>query len=241
VIKRETGINEVLLINDLEATAYGLSGTGQTDITVIHSGDKNISGNMCVIAPGTGLGEAGLYHDGRHYHPFATEGGHAGFSPVTETDIELYYYLEKIYGHVSWERLISGPGIIHIYQFLRNIKKRKVPHWLAEKLTHGEEAAVISQYAADQQCGICAETMSMFFRYLAVESANLVLKLKATGGLFIGGGIVPKVRYLVNRDEFMKNFLDAGRMRRLLKKVPVKIILDDRTALKGAALYGAYA
>lgn len=239
-IREKCGVEQVELINDLEATAYGLAGLIPADMVELQEGDKSINGNMAVLAPGTGLGEAGLYWDGQSYHPFATEGGHCDFAPRTGIDIELYHYLEKQFGHVSWERVISGPGLCNIYYFLRDIKKRKQPLWLEQKLGHGDEAATISQYASDEECPICNETMTLFLRYLAGESANLVLKFKATGGLFIGGGIVPKIRHLVRKDIFIAQFCQAGRLRSLLEKIPIKILLNDKTALIGAAYYGAY-
>ncbi|MDP4261370.1 MAG: glucokinase [Bacteroidota bacterium] len=240
-IREKCGIEEVRLINDLEALAYGLAGLGTTDCTTLLKGKKNMPGNIAVIAPGTGLGEAGLYWDGEFYHPFATEGGHCDFAPRCGLDIELYSYLEEKFGHVSWERLVSGPGICNIYEFLRDIKKRKQPRWLEEKLSHGDTAATISQYASKGECPVCNETMTMFLCYLAEESANLALKFKATGGIFIGGGILPKIRYLVDRNIFAGNFCRAGRLQTLLERIPVKIVLNDKTALRGAAFYGAYA
>ncbi|OQP63846.1 glucokinase [Niastella vici] len=228
----------VVLINDLEATAYGLSVLNPKDISVINEGKKDTAGNIAIIAPGTGLGEAGLYWDRNTWHPFATEGGHCDFSPRTEMDTEIYNYLHKKFGHVSWERLISGPGICNIYDFLVKVKEREVPPWLTEKMLIHDHAIVISENA--DSCSICKEAIDLFIRYLAEESANLVLKLKATGGLFIGGGILPKILHLVQKDIFLKYFCDSGRLKTLLQDVAVKVILNEETALLGAAWYGAY-
>lgn len=227
----------VYLVNDLEATAYGLAMLTPKDIHKLYEPIKKIKGNIALIAPGTGLGEAGLYWDGNNYHPFATEGGHSDFAPHNELDMELYAHLHKKFGHVSWERVVSGTGIISIYEFLR-LKDRETPAWLAEKMLAHDPAAVISENAED--AAICKETMDLFLRYLAIEGANLVLKLKATGGLFIGGGILPKIIRLVNADPFMRSFYDFGRMKPLLQNVPVNIVMNDRTALIGAACYGAF-
>lgn len=228
----------VYLINDLEATAYGLAMLEETDILTVFEPPKKMDGNMALIAPGTGLGEAGLYWDGDHYHPFATEGGHCDFAPRTETDTELYLNINSKFGHVSWERLVSGNGIINTFSFLRDKKDRDVPSWLAEKMVTQDPAALISRYA--DEVLICKETMSLFFRFLATEASNLALKLKATGGVYIGGGIVPKNISLLDHDIFLTTFRDAGRMKLLLEAIPVRIILNERTALLGAAYYGAY-
>lgn len=236
-VSREFNV-PVSLLNDLEATAHGLAALKKEDIITIFEGSKEASGNVAVIAPGTGLGEAGLYWDGKSYQPFATEGGHSDFSPRSETDIDLYLYLTKKYGHVSWERLVSGPGIYEIYEFLHTEKGWKVPEWISEKMLKEDHSAVISESVVE--CEICAEVMNMFFRYLATESGNLVLKLKATGGLFIGGGIITKIHGLLDKDLFLKWFCDFGRFQNLLRDVPVTIILNEKTALLGAAVYAVH-
>lgn len=228
----------VYLINDLEATAYGLAMLEEKDILTVFEPTQKIDGNIVLIAPGTGLGEAGLYWDGHHYHPFATEGGHCDFAPRTETDTELYLHLHAKFGHVSWERLVSGNGIINTFSFLRDRKDRDVPSWLAEKMLNQDSAAVISRYA--EEVPVCRETMSLFFRFLAAEASNLALKLKATGGVYIGGGILPKIIKLLVQDIFLQTFRDSGRMKFLLETIPVKIILNERAALLGAAYYGAF-
>ena len=230
-------IKNVHLINDLEATAYGLAMLNETDVAIMHKGDDAAFGNAAVIAPGTGLGEAGLYWDGNYYRPFSTEGGHSDFASRNEFDFELYTFLQKKFGHVSWERLVCGPGIVNIYQFLRDEKKREEPGWLKEEIIKGDVAAVISRHVLQSE--ICKETMQLFIRFLAYESANLVLKLKATGGLFIGGGIAPQIISLFENNAFYNSFCQSGRLNYLLDKVPVKIILNAKTALLGAAFYGA--
>ncbi|SFE44441.1 glucokinase [Chitinophaga sp. CF118] len=225
----------VHLINDLETTAYGLAVLEEKDLHTIHKG-KHIPGNWGIIAPGTGLGEAGIYWDGKNAHPFPTEGGHCDFAPRTEPDLELFTYLQRKFGHVSWERLISGPGIFTIYEFLRDLKEMDAPAWLTDKmLVHDDAPALISENA--DTVPICAETMTLFLRYLAIEAANLALKVKATAGIFIGGGIMPKNLKLVDSHIFIKWFHDFGRMKHLLEDIPVKIILNDKTALLGAAWY----
>ena len=235
-LARRFKIKKVKLLNDLEANAYGLAELNQKDVISVHSVKNAEQGNVAIISPGTGLGEAGMYWDGEYYHPFATEGGHCDFAPRNEFDFELYNFLKKQFGHVSWERLLCGPGIVNIYNFLRDKKKQKEPQWLMKKMKEGDAAAIISQHI--DKSAICKETMEHFIRYLALESANLVLKFKATGGLFIGGGIAPKIISLFTINHFYDSFCQSGRLDYLLEKVPIKIILNAQTALLGAAWYG---
>ena len=230
------GVHSVFLINDLEANAYGLALLDEKEIATIHAVNNQPPGNAAIIAPGTGLGEAGLYWDGKYYRPFATEGGHSDFAPRNETDFELFSFLQKKYDHVSWERLLCGPGIINIYHFLKEVKNLEEPEWLREKMNAQDLPTVISQHTGD--CPICDETMEYFFRFLAHESANLVLKLKATGGLFIGGGITPQLLPLFSKYRFYESYCQSGRLNFLLEKVPVKLILNNKTALLGAAYFG---
>ncbi|KAA9040612.1 glucokinase [Ginsengibacter hankyongi] len=236
-LSKHFGIKKIKLINDLEATAYGLALLNDKDIMPLNTG-SDVAGNAAIIAPGTGLGEAGLYYDGNCYHPFATEGGHSDFAPRNQFDFELYTFLQKKFEHVSWERLICGPGIVNIYEFLRDEKKRDEPNWLKEKFKNDNLPAVISTHVTE--CKICKETMDWFIQFLAYESANLVLKLKATGGLFIGGGIVPQIISLFQDNQFYSSFCNSGRLNYLLEKVPIKIILNNKTALLGTAYYGSH-
>ncbi len=239
-IRKVTGAKEVSLLNDLEVTAYGLAALTKDDIITLHEGDVSVQGNMAIIAPGTGLGEGGLYWDGEMYHPFPTEGGHCDFSPRTELDTGLCRFLQAKYGIASWERLVAGPGIHDIYLFLRTTKKKEEPAWLTDALREKDPSAVISNAGVNEQDEVCMEAMDIFVRYLARESSNLVLKMKATGGLFLGGGIPPKIAPLLQKEIFLKNYFDCDRMQSLLETVPIKIITKDKTALLGAAYYGAY-
>ena len=227
----------VELINDLEATANSLAVIEEKDIHVLHRGKEEVGGNAAVIAPGTGLGEAGLYYDRSGYHPFATEGGHCDFAPATELDMELLHFLKRKFDHISWERVVSGPGISVIYDFLYHEKEREAPAWLKDKILAHDKPTVISEHVDD--CGICRETMEIFLRYLAAEAANLVLKFKATGGLFIAGGIIPHLVPILHEDYFLKWFCHRGRMKTLLENVPVRIILNEEAPLLGAAYHGA--
>ncbi|NII26866.1 glucokinase [Pseudoflavitalea sp. X16] len=240
-IARDTGVKEVVLINDLEAMAYGLAALQAEDFITIHGGKEGAVGNMAIIAPGTGLGEAGLYWNGKAYFPFPTEGGHCDFSPRTDLDMELCKYLQQQGEVVSWEKVIAGPAITSIYTFLRDVKKREEPAWLAEQLAkEKDDSAVISQNALHNKAAICVETMDLFVRYIARETANLVLKMKATGGIFLGGGIPPKIAPLLLQEAFYRHYMDCDRMQHLLEGVPIRIIKNDKTGLLGAAFYGAY-
>ena len=237
-LQTELNIQQVFLINDLEAEAYGLAALPAQDLRTIYPGMATPIGNAAIIAPGTGLGEAGLYWDGVGLHPFATEGGHADFAPRTEFDWELLQYLQKIYGHVSWERVVSGPGIEHIFRFLRDVKKWEEPDSLRQKMKNHALAEAIGR-AAPEDCPVCVEALNLFVRYLAVEASNLALKLNATGGVYMGGGILPKIWNERLQAVFLEHFFQVGRLRPLLETVPVYLVLNTKTAMLGAALYGS--
>ncbi|MHA4808257.1 glucokinase [Flavitalea flava] len=230
----------VCFINDLEATAYGLAGLEEKERIVLSPGEAGATGNIGIIAPGTGLGEAGLFWDGEFYHPFATEGGHSDFAPRTETDVDIYRYLQQQFGHVSWERVVSGMGIKTIYHFLTEVRKESVPDWLINRMNTEDPAAVISEAALKREDPVCSEVMDLFVRYLATEASSLVLKLMATGGLYLAGGIPPKILSLLQQDTWAINFDNNGRMHQLSEKVPVYVVMNDKMALMGAAHFGAY-
>lgn len=239
-LQRAFNVSEVYMINDLRATAYGLAGLNDELLTTIQQGNHELMGNIAILAPGTGLGEAGLYWDGVAYHPFATEGGHCHFSPQNELDVELYQYVRKSHPMMSWEHVLSGSGIHRIYRFLREVKGHPEPAWLRQRFEMDDPAAVISHTAMRELNDTCIQTMEIFVRYLAVEAANLVLKLKATGGLFLGGGIPPKIYPLLKEEVFRKHFTTNDLMQDLLEEVPIKLILDAKTALVGAGYHGAF-
>ena len=239
-IARETGIKNVAIINDLEATAYGIACLDTHDFYNLQTGDKNVKGNIAIVAPGTGLGEAGMYFDGQSYHPFATEGGHTGFSPTTEIDIELLQYLQQQNKVVSCEHVVSGPGIFSIYQFLRDIKNMDEPQWLTEAFLTGDKTATISKAAIENKAKICVQTMQLFVKYLAQETTNLVLKFKATGGVYLGGGIPPKILPLLQQTTFLETFRQCDRMEELINSTPINVVLNDQAALLGAANFALF-
>ena len=234
-LKTELGIKTVELINDLEASAYGIALLEPKDSVVLNDGAPNPGGNAALISAGTGLGEAGLHWEGDHYQPFPSEGGHADFAPRNELEVELFLYLLKQYSHVSFEHVLSGPGLHNIYKFLRDTGRGEEPAWLAEQMRHEDPSAVISHLALNGSCELCVHTLDLFVSIYGSETGNLALKLMATGGVYVGGGIAPKIIQKLRDSTFMKAFVSKGRMRSLLEATPVRVILNNNTALLGAA------
>jgi glucokinase len=188
-----------------------------------------------VIAAGTGLGEAGMYWDGTKYHIFACEGGHSDFAPRNDLEIELLQYLSKRYGHVSYERIVSGPGLVNVFEFLRDTGHGEEPAWLTDEMHKVAPAAAISRAAMDRKCPLCEQALDIFISIYAAEAGNLALKLFSTGGVYLGGGIAPKLVSKLAGPLFMEAFVGKGRMQPLLESMPVKVITNEQTALMGAA------
>ena len=234
-LRRALGIRTVALLNDLEATAYGIGELDPADVEVLAEGDPRAGGNAALIAPGTGLGEAGLFWDGARHRPFATEGGHADFAPADETDAALHAHLAEQFGHVSWERVLSGPGLTNVHAFLRTYRDKAVPNWLAREVDTGDAPAAISRAAEARSCPVCAEAMDRFVRYFGAEAGNLGLAFMATGGVYLGGGIPPRIAGRLLEPDFLEAFRAKGRMRELMERMPVRLIRNDRAALLGAA------
>ena len=242
-LQRQFGFARCTLLNDLEATAYGLPALGADDLLTLQAGAPDACGNTAVIAAGTGLGEAGLFWDGQHHQPFATEGGHASFSPDDELEIAFLGHLRQQHRHVSWERVVSGMGLVSLHEFLRLHHAVAAPQWLTEEMHSGDAAAAISAAALSGRDEICVETLARFVRLYGAEAGNLALKVMSCGGLYLGGGIAPKILPLLRGGAFpgafLGAFLDKGRMRPLLEAMPVRVILNDRAALFGPALRAA--
>ncbi len=231
-------LNSVGLLNDLEAYAYGIDALESKDFVTISEGSEDAEGNRAVISARTGLGVAGLYWDGFRHHPFACEGGHADFAPRDQVQMELLTYLQKKYGRISCERILSGPGIKNIYDFLRDTRKAEEPAWLHDRLTGARDgSALISQLALEGKAAICEQTMALFVGVFGAETGNCALRYMTTGGIFIGGIIAAKNVDKMKDPAFMQAFLDKGRMESLLKDMPVKIIVNDDCGLIGAARY----
>lgn len=236
-LARESGLQSVRLLNDLEAAAWGVDLVDEDARVVLHPGDPDPHGNQSVVAAGTGFGQAGRIWCGG-YRPFASEGSHADFAPVDDIDFSLHKWLAARYGHVSWERVVSGPGLVNLHDFLRDSGGRSVPDWLIEAMGDSDPAAAIANAALQERDPVCSEALDQMIRYFGAETGNHALKLKATGGVFITGGIAPKIAARFAAAGFLEAFFDKGRMEPLLRRMPVSLIADDRVGLLGAAGYG---
>lgn len=237
-LAKQLKLSSVGLLNDLEAYAYGIDALESKDFITLSEGCADAEGNRAVISAKTGLGMAGLYWDGFRHHPFASEGGHADFAPKTSLQTELLVYLEAKYGRVSCERILSGPGIRHIYEFLRDTNKAPEPRWLGEQLAAAADPSpLISQFGLEGKAPICEQTLSLFVAVFGAEAGNCALHYMTTGGIFIGGTIAAKIEKKMKAPEFMQAFLGKGRMETLLKDMPVRIIVNDDCGLMGAARY----
>lgn len=234
------GFAGVYLLNDLEAVAWGVDALGPQDLAVIHPGAGAAEGNACVVAAGTGLGQAGLYWDGVRHHAFATEGGHTDFAPADELEFALLMHLKTRFGRVSWERVVSGMGIAALYEFLLTHRACESPVWLQQAIAEGgDTAAAVAQAAADARCPVCRETMDLFLRLYGREAGNTALKQMAFGGVFLAGGIALKNLSAMRNGEFLKGFFDKGRMEPLMRQMSVQVILQPYTPLLGAARFMA--
>jgi glucokinase len=235
---KSLGIPHVSLINDLEANGYGIPELAPDAIFTLHPGDPEASGNAGLIAAGTGLGEALLIWEGKSHRPIPSEGGHCDFAARSNREIALLEYLRSaLNGRVSWERVVSGLGIKNVYAFLRDVEKIAEPGWLHDRMMAEDPNVVISQCAEDGSSSLCFETMKMFAGAYGAESGNIALKVLATGGMYLGGGIAPKILKTLKNGTFMQAFLDKGRLSPLLESIPVRVILDETCALLGAAAY----
>jgi glucokinase len=237
-LSKQLKLSSVGLLNDLEAYAYGIDALDSADFITLSEGSEDAEGNRAVISAKTGLGVAGLYWDGFRHHPFACEGGHADFAPRTALEIELLSHLAKKYGRISCERILSGPGIKNVYEFLRDTRKADEPDWLREQMNMASDPpALISQLARESKSALCNETMSIFVSVFGAVAGNCALNFMTTGGIFIGGIIAAKNVDQLKGARFMESFLDKGRMGALLKDMPVKVVLNDECGMIGAARY----
>ncbi|MBL4884726.1 MAG: glucokinase [Planctomycetaceae bacterium] len=228
-----TGSSKVRVINDLEAMAWSLENLSKDDLHCIDQG-HDIAGNRGVIAAGTGLGEAGVWY-GQWYHPFASEGGHADFSPQSHEEDALLSFLRNKFEHVSWERVLSGPGIENIYEFLVNTYRESPTLETVKRMMQEDNAAVITSAALSKTCMACVKTMEIFVGLYGAEAGNLALKLMATGGIYIGGGIAPQILSLLDSDIFRDAFTHKGRLSSVIDNVPVYVIKTNKAPLLGAA------
>jgi glucokinase len=230
------GLPSVTVLNDLEANAWGLGSLGPDDVAGVLGGIPDAAGNRAVISAGTGLGQAGLYWDGTRHHVFATEGGHADFAPRSELEIDLYRFLAAELGHVSYERVVSGMGLVNIHRFLVHRGGSGTPGWLAEAIASGtDEAAAISRHALEMSDPTAVRALDLMLSIFGAQAGNLALSVMATGGVYLGGGIAPKILPRLRAGGFAEAFLAKGRFAELMSRIPVHVILNQLTALVGAA------
>lgn len=232
------GLDRVILLNDLEANAWGLVALPDSDFAVLQPG-RPATGNAAVISAGTGLGEAGLVWDGRHHRPVASEAGHADWAPQDDLQGALWRFLAAEVGHVSVERVLSGPGLHNIYRFLRDAQGLVEPDWLADLLRREAPAPVIGRVGLEGRAEICVRALGLFVAIYGAEAGNLGLRVLATAGVYLGGGIAPRLLPALQGRTFLDAFAAKGRLRPLLEAIPVRVVLNDRAALVGAARWAA--
>jgi|OpeIllAssembly_1097287.scaffolds.fasta_scaffold19646_1 glucokinase len=238
-LRRTLGVREAYLVNDLQATASSLPFLRKSDRAMLQEGGTDPRGNMAVLSAGTGLGEGFLVDSGAGYIPLASEGGHVDFAPRDEREVRLHAFLRAKHGRVSVERVLSGPGLHDVYRFLREEERRTEEPGIAAEVAGGEPQHAIVRHGLAGGPGACAETVRIFCSLYGAEAGNLALQYLATGGVYLGGGIAPAILPALRRGEFLSAFLDKGRMRNLLSRVPVTVILDPAAPLLGAASYAA--
>jgi len=235
---RNLNLDHLFLINDLEANGYGIPELRAEQIHVLSEGDASQVGNRGLVSAGTGLGQAVLVWNGKMHVPIASEGGHCDFAPRNDDEIDLFRYLyRQLNGRVSFERVVSGLGLKNIYTFLRDERGLEEPSWLKERMEQEDPNAVIGELGEDGSNELCTRTLDMFVSAYGAEAGNLALKILSVGGIYLGGGIAPKILKKMKDGVFMKAFTDKGRLSHLLIKMPVRIILESRAALIGAAAY----
>ncbi len=231
----------VRLLNDLAAIAYSVPWLESDDLHTLNEGQVAPGGAIAVIAPGTGLGEGFLTWDGSRYRAHASEGGHTDFAPTNLLEVNLLRYLLDCFGHVSYERVCSGRGLPNIYDFLKDSGYAQEPAWLAEQLARADDpnpVIVEAALAGERQCELCVATLETFVSILGTEAGNMALNVLATGGVYLGGGIPPRILPALEDARFLEEFQAKGRMSDLMAKIPVHVILNPKVALMGAACHG---
>lgn len=236
-LRESLGVSSVRLLNDLQAIASAVPHLEPEDLHTVNVGKPVDHGSIGVVAPGTGLGESFLTWDGSRYQAHASEGGHTDFGPTNELQRELLQYLQDRFDHVSYERVCSGIGIPNIYAYLKESGSAEEPAWLAEKLSRVNDRVpvIVESGLGGGASEICARTLDLFTAILGAEAGNMALKVLATGGIYLGGGLPPRILPYLDNDRFMQAFLHKGRFVELLQDVPVHVILNPKAALLGAA------
>ena len=231
------GIPHVSLLNDLEANAWGIRSLHEDELYTISPGIKGRKGNQALISVGTGLGEAGLYFDGNTHHPFACEGGHCDFAPRDEEEIELLRYLKKKFKRVSYERILSGAGLGNLYRFFVEEKGKKEIPEVKQRMQIEDPAKIVYEYGVSGKCPICEKALRLFVTTYGSEAGNVALSFMSLGGLYIGGGVAPKILDSLKTGLFFESFKNKGRLSGVLASMRVEVILNPKTALLGAAEY----
>ena len=237
MMEKELKIPSVTLINDLEAFAWGLQALKPQELCLLHAGKPKIVGNKALIAAGTGLGEAGLYWDGRQHHPFATEGGNADFSPRNDLEFELMHFLKKTYTHVSAETVISGPGLYLIYQFLIDSGYEKASKEVQKEMSEKDPSEVVSDWGRHYRDPACTRAVEWFISLYGAEAGNLALKVLARGGVYVAGKIATIFAENIKKGGFVKSFLEKGVSTPLMNSIPIYLVLNEETPLFGAFEY----
>ena len=236
-IRETVGIEKVKLVNDLVAMTSAIPLLGEDDLWTLNPGEPSHNSATCAaLAPGTGLGQAALFFDSNHHcHIVPSEGGHAGFSPFNEIETELLKFLQSKHGHVSFERILSGPGLLNIYHFLKETGRAKEPPELKSRMQNGNPAAVVSMTGQDEEFEICVKALDIFTSVLGSQAGNLVLTFIATGGIYLGGGIPPKIGKKLSDGTILDAYFNKGRLTDLVQKTPLHVIRDECAPLLGAA------
>jgi len=236
-LSKEFKIPSLFLINDLLANAHGLSCLAPEEFFILNEGKPHEKGNAALISAGTGLGEAGIFWNGNQHHPFACEGGHVDFAARNELEVELWRYLAKKFEHISYERILSGSGLYLLYQFLIDMKLEKENPATKEELLSKDPGKVVSEKAIKKEDKACERALEWFVSLYGAEAGNLALKFLALSGVYVGGGIAPKILPALKTKTFFQAFISKGRFSSLLESISIKVILNEKTALLGAAKY----
>jgi len=234
------GFSAVYLLNDLESIANSVPLLEANDLYVLNPAQAEPGGAIAVIAPGTGLGEAFLAWDGNKYLAHPSEGGHTDFGPVDEMQVGLLRYLLARYDHVSYERVCSGLGLPNLYAYLKESGYAPEPDWLAARLAAAADInpVIVDAALGEQTCALARAALDLFVSILGAEAGNLAIKVLATGGVYLGGGIPPRILPALQGKTFMDAFLNKGRFKSLMARMPVYVILNARAPIMGAARYG---
>ncbi len=232
--------SQVSLLNDLEAAAYGIETLEEKDVFVLNQGTEQKNGTRCLLSAGTGLGESIIFWDGKGYRPSPSEGGHTDFASRNKIEIDLLNYLINKYGRISYERILSGPGLLNIYSFFKDTAYQNTPPWLLERLKAEDPSAVISDVAMSKKDECCEKALELFVSVYGAEAGNLALTSLSTGGVYIGGGIAPKILNKLKEGAFIQSFTNKGRLSVMVSHMPVKVILNEKMPLLGCANFLKY-